>query len=101
MTNCTVLITVEICTRNFFFNDTSTTEIYTLSLHDALPISTYGLSFYLWKMVVPVNLSPVYELRPPVNPWATPFLLSYGLVLVITATVLALRRRVPGLLAAW
>src|SRR2546427_10264795 len=26
----------------FFFNDTATTEIYTLSLHDALPISTSG-----------------------------------------------------------
>src|SRR5258706_7369606 len=26
----------------FFFNDTATTEIYTLSLHDALPISTTG-----------------------------------------------------------
>src|SRR5256885_11982700 len=25
----------------FFFNDTATTEIYTLSLHDALPISNY------------------------------------------------------------
>src|SRR5712691_13345614 len=25
----------------FFFNDTATTEIYTLSLHDALPICTY------------------------------------------------------------
>src|SRR3712207_7131106 len=25
--------------RCFFFNDTATTEIYTLSLHDALPIS--------------------------------------------------------------
>src|SRR6266700_8288909 len=25
----------------FFFNDTATTEIYTLSLHDALPISFY------------------------------------------------------------
>ena len=25
----------------FFFNDTATTEIYTLSLHDALPISVY------------------------------------------------------------
>src|SRR3712207_8320601 len=25
--------------RDFFFNDTATTEIYTLSLHDALPIS--------------------------------------------------------------
>src|SRR2546422_10491945 len=26
-------------TALFFFNDTATTEIYTLSLHDALPIS--------------------------------------------------------------
>src|SRR3712207_7263611 len=25
----------------FFFNDTATTEIYTLSLHDALPISAW------------------------------------------------------------
>src|SRR2546430_14404180 len=25
----------------FFFNDTATTEIYTLSLHDALPISSW------------------------------------------------------------
>src|SRR3712207_8634154 len=29
----------------FFFNDTATTEIYTLSLHDALPISA---SFLAW-----------------------------------------------------
>src|SRR3712207_8275977 len=27
-----------LCCRFFFFNDTATTEIYTLSLHDALPI---------------------------------------------------------------
>src|SRR5258708_27345183 len=27
----------------FFFNDTATTEIYTLSLHDALPISCSGI----------------------------------------------------------
>src|SRR3712207_7766992 len=27
----------------FFFNDTATTEIYTLSLHDALPISRGGV----------------------------------------------------------
>src|SRR3712207_9049972 len=27
------------CYIFFFFNDTATTEIYTLSLHDALPIS--------------------------------------------------------------
>src|ERR1051325_12056151 len=30
------LFVVPIC---FFFNDTATTEIYSLSLHDALPIS--------------------------------------------------------------
>src|SRR3712207_9207711 len=33
--------------RVFFFNDTATTEIYTLSLHDALPIflaNQFGLS---------------------------------------------------------
>src|SRR5208283_6195240 len=29
----------------FFFNDTATTEIYTLSLHDALPISPICLFF--------------------------------------------------------
>src|SRR5256885_13149759 len=29
--------------RCFFFNDTATTEIYTLSLHDALPISGPGV----------------------------------------------------------
>src|SRR3712207_7740056 len=33
----------------FFFNDTATTEIYTLSLHDALPILRYfGLPKVLW-----------------------------------------------------
>ena len=30
----------------FFFNDTATTEIYTLSLHDALPISVAYRSFF-------------------------------------------------------
>src|SRR5712692_3723317 len=72
-----------------------------LSVPSRLAVSAYGLSFYLWKMVVPVNLSPLYELPPTVNPWAPPFLLSYGLVLAITAIALALRRRVPGLPAAW
>ena len=31
------------CGVVFFFNDTATTEIYTLSLHDALPIFEMGL----------------------------------------------------------
>src|SRR2546427_8314861 len=38
MSFCVVLLFVF-----FFFNDTATTEIYTLSLHDALPISASAL----------------------------------------------------------
>src|SRR2546430_9344093 len=36
----------------FFFNDTATTEIYTLSLHDALPIcvpGTPGAGCCVWR----------------------------------------------------
>src|SRR5260370_16093847 len=36
----------------FFFNDTATTEIYTLSLHDALPISARCVARHPpWRMV--------------------------------------------------
>src|SRR5438128_10136613 len=71
------------------------------SLPVRLVVSAYGLGFYLWKMVVPVNLSPLYELPRTMDPVAPPFILSYALVLAITAIVLALRRPVPGLPAAW
>src|SRR2546430_7437070 len=37
---------MSLCFFFFFFNDTATTEIYTLSLHDALPIS---LNCSLWR----------------------------------------------------
>src|SRR5438270_6447217 len=41
----------------FFFNDTATTEIYTLSLHDALPISpqrvvVYGGNGFFGRIIV-------------------------------------------------
>src|SRR5438309_12075954 len=39
----------------FFFNDTATTEIYTLSLHDALPIS-------------PRTAGPASPETPPIPP---------------------------------
>src|SRR3712207_7642422 len=37
---------------SFFFNDTATTEIYTLSLHDALPISRLGRAVQHGHLVV-------------------------------------------------
>src|SRR2546430_11652452 len=39
MQSSTCYIRSSRCLFFFFFNDTATTEIYTLSLHDALPIS--------------------------------------------------------------
>src|SRR2546430_6437008 len=36
----------------FFFNDTATTEIYTLSLHDALPISRFDWTCGACRAVV-------------------------------------------------
>src|SRR6266576_402990 len=39
-------------TSFFFFNDTATTEIYTLSLHDALPIFAAN---YLGAVAMPIN----------------------------------------------
>src|SRR5438132_2930018 len=36
---------MSLCTIFFFFNDTATTEIYTLSLHDALPIFPNSKNF--------------------------------------------------------
>src|SRR6266540_4329374 len=39
----------RLCGHNFFFNDPATTEIYTLSLHDALPISRVAHRSYRWR----------------------------------------------------
>src|SRR5438309_9714014 len=36
-----MLRSLPFTSSSFFFNDTATTEIYTLSLHDALPISIF------------------------------------------------------------
>src|SRR3712207_9221557 len=47
----------------FFFNDTATTEIYTLSLHDALPISTASgaPSRKLWSAKVCERCLPTFR----------------------------------------
>src|ERR1039457_7710694 len=59
--------------RCFFFNDTATTEIYTLSLHDALPIYWEGDEFELGGAKVDVLFPPnrseehTSELQSPCN----------------------------------
>src|SRR2546427_7221688 len=49
----------------FFFNDTATTEIYTLSLHDALPISSTSASV---PGLYPKNFLRATPIRAPRSP---------------------------------
>src|SRR5687767_15958678 len=52
----------------FFFNDTATTEIYTLSLHDALPILiTAVVLAVLFMMVFAGPISQFVERHPTVK----------------------------------
>src|SRR2546425_11723967 len=41
----------------FFFNDTATTEIYTLSLHDALPIWNSSTCSWRWPRAIRMRRS--------------------------------------------
>src|SRR5689334_23475665 len=66
----------------FFFNDTATTEIYTLSLHDALPI-LYGIEQFLTAMVsvvMVVNLSTTTYIA--VHPFVSWAIFGVGIALV-------------------
>src|SRR5688572_33493964 len=58
----------------FFFNDAATTEIYTLSLHDALPISE-------GKNVITIYFAKpgdVYTPEDPTNPGIPPAIVAVG-----------------------
>src|SRR5260370_39122517 len=61
----------------FFFNDTATTEIYTLSLHDALPISStksFGSGSYsgcCWQPVDGPFSDCVCARFAGVSPWCS------------------------------
>src|SRR5438309_8045724 len=65
------IVVVDVCIYRvcsfFFFNDTATTEIYTLSLHDALPISAPEPR----RRLPPASRSPA-RARPAPAPSAAP-----------------------------
>src|SRR5579862_5778987 len=79
-------------------------DTVTLAQHGVLARvaqALYGLCFYLWKTLVPVRLSPLYQLHMPLQPAAPAFLISAVLVLALTTMLIRLRRRQAWALAAW
>ena len=61
-----------------------------------IEIAAHSGWFYLEKTLVPLALSPLYELPAVVNPLELRFLVSSAIVVAISAAVLALRRRWPA-----
>src|SRR5687767_16018600 len=60
---CYCFIIITLFFFFFFFNDTATTEIYTLSLHDALPIFIYIPTISLGALNLKRDL-PIYAAFP-------------------------------------
>jgi hypothetical protein len=61
----------------------------------------YGLCFYVWKTLVPLSLSPIYELPYDFEPWLPLFLGCGAAVLATSVVLFRLRQRWPFLLACW
>jgi protein O-mannosyl-transferase len=82
-------------------HDKGLTSVAKLGLVDRVAISLYALAFYLWKMLVPMNLSPMYELPARIDPLSWPYLAAAAVVAGLSAAALLRRRRWPGLAAVW
>jgi protein O-mannosyl-transferase len=61
----------------------------------------YNVWFHVWKTVVPLDLSPIYELPVRLSLLEAPYLLSAAATLATTAAVWLLRKRWPAGLAIW
>jgi tetratricopeptide (TPR) repeat protein len=61
----------------------------------------YGIWFYIAKTVIPTGITAFYPLPERIDRYAPLFSLSILATLVVSVVLLAMRRRHPGLLAAW
>ena len=77
------------------------TSIARLGLLPRLSQSSFGLAFYLWKTVVPVALSPLYEIPVRVDPWDWLCVLSGVVVVAVSLSLFVFRQRWPAGLAIW
>ncbi|HTY78743.1 MAG TPA: tetratricopeptide repeat protein [Candidatus Bathyarchaeia archaeon] len=79
----------------------SASTLADLGIGGRLAITAYSLVFYPWKSILPVRLSPLYELPVGLDPLAPVYVASAVGLVALSGAALALRRRAPWLLAAW
>ncbi|HEY5062770.1 MAG TPA: hypothetical protein VII52_14615, partial [Gemmatimonadaceae bacterium] len=72
-----------------------------LAVPQKVAVSAYSLAFYLWKTIVPVNLSPLYDMPQHVDPAEARYVASYAVATGLTVLAWLARRRRPGVAVAW
>jgi Tfp pilus assembly protein PilF len=66
-----------------------------------IAMTAYAFMFYPARWLWPVQLIPLYELPPRLDPLAARFVVPMVAFVLITAALIALRKRWPAGLAAW
>lgn len=66
-----------------------------------LLVAAYGVAFYAWKTVVPLGLSPLYELPRPERMLDPSFVAAVAAGVIVSVVLIVWRRRWPWALAAW
>jgi len=61
----------------------------------------YGICFYVWKTLLPIALSPLYELPYDFEAWTGVFIACAGITAMVSLSAFVLRRRWPWLGACW
>jgi protein O-mannosyl-transferase len=70
-------------------------------LLNRLAQAAYGIVFYIWKTILPLQLSPLYEIPPNFNPWDTIYVASGVMVITVWVGLLFFRQHIPAVLACW
>ncbi|OLB93597.1 MAG: hypothetical protein AUH30_19810 [Candidatus Rokubacteria bacterium 13_1_40CM_68_15] len=79
------------------------TSLETLSVFERVPLALFSLAFYASKTLLPIGLSPLYELPVRINPLEARFALSAAAVVMVTTGVIVARRwmALPAVWAAY
>jgi protein O-mannosyl-transferase len=65
-------------------------------LLERLVQSAYGLIFYLWKTLVPIQLSPLYLLDRNFDPFEAKYIAAASILILISMALFMIRKRLPG-----
>ncbi|NOT30627.1 MAG: tetratricopeptide repeat protein, partial [Planctomycetes bacterium] len=79
-------------------------DLRTLSEHSLVERAwqaCYGLAFYARKMLLPSDLSPMYDLPAEIHVAEPRFLFSVVAVIALSVLLLRYKKRVPGALTVW